>query len=237
VKRLIKLMVRGVSLSQLRNADENIRMSELYKDLVDKKYTDIKLILVDAYNSITMDVHRVVLGCFSEYFAKLFNFDMEKNQTSIQSEPITQSISRIDKMISLSELKICSEQILSSKNNTIALSEVEIFYESITSIINTINMVNTNINYQKPQCGHNHHHHDAITIHVNNVNIAHDIILSFYGKTINTTDFPDWKYILETFAHRDYFCLHKDLAPLYNLQVPPNGFDFLLDFIQAQFNE
>jgi hypothetical protein len=92
-----------------------------------QKYTDIKLILVDAYNSITMDVHRVVLGCFSEYFAKLFNFDMEKNQTSIQSEPITQSISRIDKMISLSELKICSEQILSSKNNTIALSEVEIF--------------------------------------------------------------------------------------------------------------
>lgn len=45
-------------------------------------------------------------------------------------------------------------------------------------------------------------------IHVRNSKIAHDMILQFYGKNINSTNYPEWKYILE----KSDFLLKSDLA-------------------------
>jgi hypothetical protein len=35
----------------------------------------------------------------------------------------------------------------------------------------------------------------SVTIELDNARIAHDVILYFYGKIINSTDYPDWKYL------------------------------------------
>ena len=69
----------------------------------------------------------------------------------------------------------------------------------------------------------------SITIPIDNARIAHDVILSFYGQKINSTDYPDWKYLLETFLCRDFFCLENDVSKLYYVLVPADGFDLLLD--------
>src|SRR5581483_1080771 len=68
-----------------------------------------------------------------------------------------------------------------------------------------------------------------ITINVNDVNIAHDIILSFYGQNINSVDCSHWKYLLESIKCRCFFCLPNDISLLYDLIVPAEGFDLLLE--------
>src|SRR5581483_8560153 len=73
-------------------------------------------------------------------------------------------------------------------------------------------------------------HH--ITINVNDVNVAHDIILSFYGHNTNSTDYPHWKYLLESMKCRCFFCLPIDISLLYDLIVPVEGFDLLLEIME-----
>jgi WD40 repeat protein len=58
-------------------------MEKLSQDLVDKKFTDITLNLVDSNRSIIIEAHRVVLGYLSDYFMKIFSFGNEKNQSHI----------------------------------------------------------------------------------------------------------------------------------------------------------
>src|SRR5581483_8808355 len=71
-----------------------------------------------------------------------------------------------------------------------------------------------------------------ITINVNDVNVAHDIIISFYGQNINSTNYPHWKYLLESMKCRCFFCLPIDISSLYDLIVPVEGFDLLLEIIE-----
>lgn len=67
-----------------------------------------------------------------------------------------------------------------------------------------------------------------IKITVDNIKIAHDLILSFYGKEII---YSDWKYILEMFKCRSFFCLQNDSSLLYDMKVPIEGFDLLLNIM------
>src|SRR5581483_10624179 len=71
-----------------------------------------------------------------------------------------------------------------------------------------------------------------IIINVNDVDVAHDIILSFYGQKTNSTNYPLWKYLLESMKCRCFFCLPSDISLLYNLIVPAEGFDLLLEIIE-----
>src|SRR5581483_12226002 len=71
-----------------------------------------------------------------------------------------------------------------------------------------------------------------IKINVNDVEIAHDIILSFYGQNINSTNYPHWKYLLESIKCRCFFCLPIDISLLYDLIVPAEGFDLLLEIME-----
>jgi hypothetical protein len=67
---------------------------------------------------------------------------------------------------------------------------------------------------------------------VDDAKVSCDIILSFYGIKINSTNYPDWKYHLKTFINRDFFSLSNDVSLLYDFGVPPDGFDLLLDTIE-----
>jgi WD40 repeat protein len=75
----------------------------------------------------------------------------------------------------------------------------------------------------------------TIEVHVRNCMIAHDIILTFYKKnedtSIELTSYPKWKYILETTMCRDFFSLHIDISLLYDLNVPSEGFDLLIETV------
>src|SRR5581483_5167952 len=70
-----------------------------------------------------------------------------------------------------------------------------------------------------------------IIINVNDVDVAYDIILSFYGQKTNSTNYPHWKYLLESIKCRCFFYLPNDISLLYNLIVPAEGFDLLLETI------
>src|SRR5581483_9624134 len=71
-----------------------------------------------------------------------------------------------------------------------------------------------------------------ITINVNDVEIAHNIILSFYGQNTNSINYPHWKYLLESIKCRCFFCLPIDISSLYDLIVPAEGFDLLLEIME-----
>src|SRR5581483_1353782 len=73
-----------------------------------------------------------------------------------------------------------------------------------------------------------------IKINVNDVYVAHDIILSFYGQNTNSTDYPHWKYLLESMKCRHFFCLPNDISLLYDLIVPAEDFDLLLEIIEQE---
>lgn len=65
-----------------------------------------------------------------------------------------------------------------------------------------------------------------ITINVANSVIARDVILS------RGNDNDNWKYLLETFRCKNYFGIDNDVSKLYDLLVPAEGFDFLLQVIE-----
>lgn len=122
----------------------------LREDLLEKKLTDIVLVLKDSNVEIRMHLHKIILYCSCEYFRKmiLFNFD----------KPI--------------------------------------------------------------QC-----------MNVSSAGITRDIILLFYGIQPEIDNYPEWFYILETIKCRNYMCLQYDHKLLYNLKVPEQGFELLLDVL------
>ena len=68
---------------------------------------------------------------------------------------------------------------------------------------------------------------------VPNALVVCDIIASFYGVDQNSTNYPKWQYILETFKCKNYLCLPMDVTQLYDLKIPAEGFE--LFFRVAEF--
>lgn len=64
---------------------------------------------------------------------------------------------------------------------------------------------------------------------------AYDYIVSLsniIGKRfINSFNRPEWKHILETHKCKNYFLLDNDITELYDLIVPKQGFELLLDVL------
>jgi WD40 repeat protein len=69
---------------------------------------------------------------------------------------------------------------------------------------------------------------DNITIEVSNARIAADIIMSFYGQTINS---PNNKYLLESIKCKYFFGLDFDQSLLDNIEVSEEDFDLFMDVI------
>lgn len=68
-----------------------------------------------------------------------------------------------------------------------------------------------------------------ITINVPDSKITYDMIVSFYGKIINSTNYSHEEYLLKMFKCRNYFCLSNDVSVLYDIKVPTEGFELLLE--------
>lgn len=75
-------------------------------------------------------------------------------------------------------------------------------------------------------------HDNKYRIEVSDVRIAFDVIMSFYGIDSKENDIPVWLYVLKMVQMRDYFCLLNDPKMLYNLDVPAEGFELLLNIVE-----
>ncbi|AFX93181.1 putative BTB/POZ domain and WD-repeat protein [Megavirus courdo11] len=73
---------------------------------------------------------------------------------------------------------------------------------------------------------------DKITIQVPNVSITQDIIASFYGQIINSTDYPDWLYQLDYIRCCDYLGITFDTKNIRNIVVPEKYFEFLISVVE-----
>lgn len=72
----------------------------------------------------------------------------------------------------------------------------------------------------------------CITLKVDNADIANDVILSFYGLNQRSINYPDWKYQLKYYKCRSYFGIQNDPTLLYNMKIPTEGFDLLMNVIE-----
>ncbi|BCS83595.1 putative BTB/POZ domain-containing protein [Cotonvirus japonicus] len=73
---------------------------------------------------------------------------------------------------------------------------------------------------------------DKITIKVPNSLVVNDIIASFYGQTINSTDYPNWLYNLEYIKCCDYLDIKFDTKIVSNLVVPEKYFEYLMSIAE-----
>src|SRR5437763_3044207 len=69
---------------------------------------------------------------------------------------------------------------------------------------------------------------NCIEINVDDVDATYDLILSFYGREIIYTN---WRYTLNMFKCRNFFGLDNNQSLLYDLKVPPEGFNLLVEVI------
>src|SRR5579872_3716644 len=63
---------------------------------------------------------------------------------------------------------------------------------------------------------------------VDDVDIMYDLIMSWYGQTPNS-NYQPWLYLLKTIKCKSFLCIDVDPKQLYQLVVPPEGLDLLLE--------
>ena len=105
----------------------------------------------------------------------------------------------------------------------------------ITIATHKIILYNSCIYFKKMLTNFKEKDSNSITIQVPNVNISYDIIISFYHekKIINSTNYPIWKYQLESYKCYDFFGLDfLDTKIFFDLEIPDEGFELLLDVIE-----
>lgn len=62
--------------------------------------------------------------------------------------------------------------------------------------------------------------------------VMHDLIMSFYGQNKKSSEHPRWLYNINKYKARDFLCMPPDLNLLYNLQIPAQGFEMLLEILE-----
>src|SRR5579872_6754822 len=63
---------------------------------------------------------------------------------------------------------------------------------------------------------------------VDDVDIMYDLIMSWYGQSPNS-NYPSWLHLLKTIKCKSFLCIDLDLKLLYDLKVPPEGLDLMLE--------
>ena len=69
------------------------------------------------------------------------------------------------------------------------------------------------------------------TVHVDDAVIAYGFVLSLY-RLETQSDYPSWLQTLKMIKLRDFFCLVSDFSQLYNLVVPAEGFELLIEVVK-----
>jgi WD40 repeat protein len=77
-----------------------------------------------------------------------------------------------------------------------------------------------------------------ITIKIENIYVAYDIIMLFYNQKTNLANLPNWEHLLTEFKCRDFFGFPLNPELLVDLIVPNEGFELLLDVVElVGYNE
>lgn len=63
-----------------------------------------------------------------------------------------------------------------------------------------------------------------------------DIIMAFHGVNKKSTNYPHWKYLLNELKCKNFLCAPININELYDLIVPTEGFELLLDVVDL-FND
>src|SRR5579872_1675907 len=63
---------------------------------------------------------------------------------------------------------------------------------------------------------------------VDNVDIMYDLIMSWYGSN-PISNYEPWLYLLKTIKCKSFLCIDVDPKLLYDLVVPPEGLELLLE--------
>ncbi|AZL89678.1 BTB/POZ domain-containing protein [Megavirus baoshan] len=137
------------------------------------------------------------------------------------------SLSQENKFTDLS-LTICSDEdnIFNFSDNKITINVHKcVLYSSSTYFKNLFTLGSES-------------NQDKIIIRVPNVFITCDIIASFYGQTINSTDYPDWLYKLEYIRCCDYIGVIFNTKNIRNILIPEKYFEFLINITEiANYDE
>jgi WD40 repeat protein len=104
--------------------------------------------------------------------------------------------------------------ILTDVNNKIAIDISRYDLESISTFFKSL--VNFGRGKEKNQ--------SEIILKVRNASIAKNVIMGNYIST-------NWLYVLETLQCQNYFGMNVDITKLYDLMVPAEGFNMLLETI------
>jgi WD40 repeat protein len=89
-------------------------MGKLRQYIIDNIPTDIEIILLNSYDTIKIQSHKCILGCYFDYFHNLFNYGKEKNQSSV--------------VIKVENVKVARDLILSFDKQNINTMYNEIRY-------------------------------------------------------------------------------------------------------------
>ena len=71
-----------------------------------------------------------------------------------------------------------------------------------------------------------------VVINVPNINVASDIIMSFYGEQNNRANLPEWLHVFEWVKCADYFGLDIDTNIVVAQTVPTEYFGLLIDVVE-----
>src|SRR5579872_6812849 len=63
---------------------------------------------------------------------------------------------------------------------------------------------------------------------VDDVDIMHDLIMSWYGQT-SSSNYQPWLHLLKTIKCKSFLCIDVDPELLYDLVVPLEGLDLLME--------
>lgn len=74
---------------------------------------------------------------------------------------------------------------------------------------------------------------NSYELFVPNATIMKQVLLSFYGIKIDPQQFPLWQLVLETIRCKNYLCIDINVRSVYNLKIPEEGFNLLLDIVST----
>src|SRR3990172_6759553 len=100
----------------------------------------------------------------------------------------------------------------------------------LTSHLHKIILYSSCIYFEKLLTNCREKNANSITISVLNVDVIYDIIMSFYGKKLETIH--QWEYLLDYVKCCDFLGIHLDASILTNVKIPEEAFEELLDIVE-----
>jgi WD40 repeat protein len=207
------------------------KLQEIFNN---KEFIDVELIIKDSKDSFEkFHAHKIILTCSLDYYYNLFiidNTNKSKFEVVIDDTKFYHDLIIPYHKLKLEPYKL--RHVLYDEEFT----DVELIIvdpnEKLNIFVHKVILACSSDYFYNLFTFGDGKNKSTFEIIVDDAKVSCDIIFSFYGIKTNSTDYPDWKYLLKTFINKNFFCLPNDVYLLYDLIVPPIGFDLLLDTIE-----